>query len=506
VLPTLLIRGARVLDPLAPQPRPAVRDIAIAGDRIAAITEPGKLHASGIETIEAGGMLAIPGFVSAHYHSHDNLLKGCFERIPLEAWFLHAIPPNYSQRSRDEVRARVLLGALEALKSGITTVQDMATVHPFDEAEVDTILEAYDDVGIRCVFALQVGDAPGRRGVPFWDELIPKELHGEATSSVKGGEGARELITRLDAVRKRHAGRHPRVTWGLGPATPENCSEEFLELIAELSARDELPVFSHVYESKANAVIARTEYRHDGGSLVRHLGRVGLLGPRFTLAHGVWLRRDEIDQVAAAGAHVALNPLCNLKSKSGVAPIRAYLDAGVGVGLGTDNSSCSDAQNMFQAMKLFALLSAAGAPEGGSPGAGEALRAATLGSASAIGLGGQVGRLQAGYKADIVLLDLHEPAFMPLNDAVRQLVYSETGRAVRHVLVDGRPVLENGRATGIDEQSLYEEIERLVPALMQDLQALRVRNERLLPYVEEAHRRTLAVDVGLNRFAPGDPA
>lgn len=501
---TLLIRGARVLDPLDPQPRPPLRDIVIEGERIAALRPPGTTEAA--KVVDAGGMLAIPGLVSAHYHSHDTLFKGCFEGMPLEAWFLHAIPPNYPKRSREEVRARVLIGALEALKSGITTLQDMATVHPFDPAEVDTILQAYDDIGIRCVFALQVGDAPGSRGVPFWDELIPKELRSEASSSVKGGGSARELIARLEAERRRHAGRHPRVTWGLGPATPENCSEPFLELLGELSARENLPVFSHVYESKANAVIARREYAGDAGSLIRHLARVGLLSPRCTLAHGVWMRREEIEQVAAAGARVALNPLCNLKSQSGVAPIRAYRDAGVQVGLGTDNSSCTDAQSMFQAMKLYALLSAAGAPEGGGAGAEDALRAATLGSAAAIGLSGVVGRIEAGYKADIALLDLRDAAFTPLNHAPRQLVYSETGRSVRHVVVDGRQVLDGGRAVMIDEAALYDDIERLMPALLGDLDAVRVRNRRLMPYVEEAHRRTLAVDVDLNRFAPGDPA
>ena len=498
----MLIRGARVLDPASPQARPCVADILVEGDRIVSVGDAVRDCAG--PTIDARGMLAIPGFVSAHYHSHDTLLKGCFERMPLEAWFLHAIPPNYAQRSREEVRARVLIGALEALKSGITTLQDMATVHPFDPSEVDTILQAYDDIGIRCVLALQVGDAPGSRGVPFWDELIPASLRAEATSSVKGGADARELVELLESERRRHAGRHPRVSWGLGPATPENCSEEFLSLLAQLSARENLPVFTHVYESKATAVIARRSYAADGGSLIRHLARVGLLGPRLTLAHGVWLRRAEIEQVAAAGARVALNPLCNLKSKSGVAPIRAYLDAGVEVGLGTDNSSCSDAQNMFQAMKRFALLSAAGAPEGPSPGASEAFRAATLGSAAAVG-SSELGRIEAGRKADIVLLDLHEPGFAPLNDAVRQLVYSETGRAVRHVLVDGELVLENGRAARLDEAALYGELERLMPALRRDLAAIVRRNQKLLPYVEEAHRRTLALDVGLERFAPGDP-
>jgi 5-methylthioadenosine/S-adenosylhomocysteine deaminase len=498
-LSRLVVRGARVLDPLSPEPRPAVRDIALEGDRIAAVGN----DLEGDQVLDARNMLAIPGLVSSHYHSHDTLLKGCFAPMPLEGWFMHAVPPNYPKRSPDEIRARVLAGALEALKAGITTTQDMATVFPFDPAEVDTILRAYDEIGIRCVFALQLADAPGSRGVPFWDEVMPPELRSEATLSVKRAGDARELLARIEGEWERHRDRHARITWGLGPATPESCSDEFLEGLAELSARGNLPVFSHVYESKGNAVTARKAYAD--GSLIGHLARVGLLGPRFTAAHAVWLRRDEIDAMAEAGARVALNPVCNLKSKSGVAPIGAYLAAGVPVGLGTDNSSCSDAQSLFTAMKLFALLSAAGSRGEPHPGSEEAFRAATVGSASVIGLADEVGRIEPGRKADIALLDLADPAFLPLNDAMRQLVYSECGRAVRHVIVDGKIVLKDGRSTMVDEQALFAEIERLLPRLTEDLGAVRTKAARYLPYVEEAYRRTLAADVGLDRYPPGGP-
>jgi len=494
----LLIRGARVLDPSAPQARPAVRDIAIDGDRIAASAP------AGAQLLDGKNLLAIPGLVSAHYHSHDTLLKGCFPPMPLEAWFMHAVPANYPKRSREEIRARVLAGALEALKGGITTVQDMATVYPFDPAEVDTILAAYDEIGIRCVFALQLADAPGSRGVPFWDEVMPPELRAEAGLSVKRAGDARELLARIEGEWRRHDGRHPRVTWGLGPATPENCSDEFLAGLADLSARGNLPVFSHVYEAKGNALTARNAY--PAGSLIHHLKRLGVLGPRFTAAHAVWLRRDEIEAMAACGARVALNPVCNLKSKSGVAPIGAYLAAGVPVGLGTDNSSCSDAQSLFAGMKLFALLSAAGSRGEAHPGSEEAFRAATLGSAEVIGLGGHVGRIEPGRKADITLLDLRDPAFLPLNDATRQLVYSECSRAVRHVIVDGKLVLREGRCTTVDEAALFDEIESLLPRLQEDLAAVQRKAAKYLPYVEEAHRRAVAADVGLDRYLPGAPA
>src|SRR5260221_5535441 len=190
---------------------------------------------------------------------------------------------------------------------------------------------------MRCGFARQVGGVPGRRPLPFWDELIPPELRGSATVTVRRSGSARELIERIEGERRRHLGRHPRMTWALGPATAEICSEEYLGLLADLSRRENLRVFCHVYESKGNTAIARNHYGADGGSLIRHLARVGLLNERFTLAHGVWLRPDEIEQVARARPHVALNPSANLEKRNGVAPGRAYIEGGVKLAPGTDN-------------------------------------------------------------------------------------------------------------------------------------------------------------------------
>ena len=122
----------------------------------------------------------MPGFVNAHYHSHDVLLKGCFETIPLELWLLSALPPSYPKRSTAEIRARTLLGALECLRSGMTTVQDLCTIYPFDEEHLEAILQAYEDIGIRCVFALQFADMVGAKSVPFWEEVVPPEQRGFA--------------------------------------------------------------------------------------------------------------------------------------------------------------------------------------------------------------------------------------------------------------------------------------------------------------------------------------
>jgi guanine deaminase len=186
---------------------------------------------------------------------------------------------------------------------------------------------------------------------------------------------------------------------------------------------------------------------------------------------------------------------------NGLADVRAMLERRVNVGIGTDGANCSDNLNMYESMRLASMVSKTQGPDTDRwLTTGEVLTAATEGSARALGFGDKLGRIAPGYKADITLLSLRDPAFAPLNDAVRQLVYAEAGRSVRHVIVDGRLVLEEGRATTIDEDALYAEIERLMPTLLGDLAAIRSRNEQLLPYVEEAHRRTMALDFGLDRY------
>ncbi len=144
-------------------------------------------------------------------------------------------------------------------------------------------------------------------------------------------------------------------------------------------------------------LIARQTHKSDEGSLINYLKRVGLLTPRTSLAHSVWMTRAEIESIAEGGANVVLNPVGNLKTRSGIAPIRTYLRNGVNVALGCDNCSCSDSQNMFQTMKLFAGLAAVTQPEPGPPTAADAIRAATVGGARTAGLGGRVGALRPGH-------------------------------------------------------------------------------------------------------------
>src|SRR5439155_18830734 len=167
-----------------------------------------------------------------------------------------------------------------------------------------------------------------------------------------------------------------------------------------------------------------------GGAAIRFVEPSGILGSHVTIAHGVWAESDEIQLIGRSGTNVVLNMLSNLKLKSGVAPILDYRAWGVNLALGCDNCSCSDVQSLLQVMKLFCLLSAVSSPERTSVTAAEAFRAATVGGARTAGLEKTLGALRPGFKADLVLLDLADPAYMPFNSAVRQLVYADSGRSI----------------------------------------------------------------------------
>ncbi len=435
-----LIRGARVYRRGHDVHRPPVCDVIVEGSRIASVTAPdeiadrkGKILEAAtrrrpdFHVIDGTGKLLIPGLVNAHYHSYDVLAKGRFEDMPFDVWALHSQPAYWGKRSKAELRARTLLGAMEALRHGITTIQDMNSLVPQDEETLDIILGAYAELGIRVVFSIAVRDIAALDIEPF----LPAAMPAGVAAIVGGKPGdARADLAFVEAQIKRLDPLPARLHWGLSPSGPQRCTTPLLEGIAGLSARHRLPVFTHLYETRAQLAKGRSQYEKHGGSLVQYMADVGLLTERTTLAHCVYVTPAEIDKLAEAAASIVHNPIANLKLKNGVAPLTDFKRAGVNLALGCDNCSCSDCQNLFQSMKLFTLLAAGMDAEPTGILAEQALHAATAGGARAVGLFGQVGEIRPGMLADLTMIDLADLAYLPFNSAARQLVYSETGRGV----------------------------------------------------------------------------
>lgn len=495
---TTLIEGARLYDRALDVHRPPVRDVIVAGNRIESVSTPGELAdrkteiadaaaraRPGFAVIDGRGKLMIPGLVNAHYHSYDVLAKGRFEDMPFDVWALHSQPAYWGKRSKAELRARTLLGAMEAVRHGITTIQDMNSLVPQDEETLDTILAAYAELGVRVVFSIAVRDIAALDIEPF----LPKDMPADAVAIVTGkpGDAAADLAF-VEAQIKRLDPLPARLHWALSPSGPQRCSTALLEGIAGLSQRYELPVFTHVYETRAQLAKARSHYKDHGGSLIRYMAAVGLLTGRTTMAHSVYITQEEIETVARAGTGVVHNPLANLRLKNGVAPLLSLKRSGINLALGCDNCSCSDCQNLFQAMKMFTVLASGMDSEPGSVVAEEAIAAATTGGAKAVGLAGQIGEVRAGMLADLVLIDLDDFAYQPFNSAARQMVYSETGRGVHTVMVDGRVILSAGRLTTVDEAAFRRELADVMETVERDYQQLAARQKSAVPYLVEANR------------------
>lgn len=447
--------------------------------------------------IDASRRLVMPGLVNAHFHCYDRFLRGMWEGLPLEMWILCASPIFNPVLGERALRIRSQLCAAEMLLSGTTACVD--NMHPSGLANelIGHQLQGYLDAGLRVAAAPMIWNRPFTQTMPFIGTLLPpaerEALDGTPPTVNAIVDFHRRLVKDWDD-------REGRIHVLLAPAGPQRCTDELLRAFAAMSEAERRPLHSHILETKVQAVAARELY---GKTMVAHLRDLGALSPRLTAIHAVWLSRDDVAMLREAGSTVAHNPICNLKLLSGVAPVPRLLEAGVNVALGTDNPSANDSSKLWDSLKFAALLQSLDGP---APRAISAARTtlsmATVGGARSMGLADVLGVVEVGRRADLILLDLDTPGFVPLNDPVRQLVYCETGSSVRTVLVNGRVVVDEGKLTTIDLDALCEEGGQIARQAVADNRAAREQYARLQPYFEEMHRRAVAVDLGFNAFPP----
>jgi cytosine/adenosine deaminase-related metal-dependent hydrolase len=376
----------------------------------------------------------------------------------------------------------------------------MLSLWPLTEPQARIVRDAYREAGIRVVLGLQLADTGQLDTIPMLRDILPVELYGTASGPPAPADMPNPTAELDHILSGMPAAPDELVTWAVCPSSPERCSRELLEALSDVAERYASRLFSHVAISRVEAVAAQRLFAADGGSPVHYLHRLGMLGRKLTLAHGVWLDHADCALLAETGTRLVLNPMSNLKTRNGVAPFRSYLKSGVTLGLGCDNCSCSDAQNMFQAMKLSVLLAGIEGRTDDGPTAANALWVATVGGAHAVGLETSIGRIKPGYRADITFLDLADPTFRPLNDTPRQLVYGEGGRGVVSVMVDGRFVVRDRRVTTIDEGALAEELSDLMPAFRTDADAVISRALALDPYLARVEAMSWEHDVGMSRM------
>ena len=487
-----VITGGLVLTAGSSQATPA--DIVLKDDTIAAIAPPGQVTSEAAQRIDASNRLIIAGLVNAHTHGHGGLAKGAGDRWSLEL-LLNAGPSLNGGRTDDDRYLSTLLTAVEMLRKGCTACYDLAAMLPVPTVEgLHSISQAYADAGMRAVIAPMIADRSFYQAIPGLLDAFPPELRSIADAIQMGPGDATLSAIRAAAASWPHS--DDRIRLGIAPTIPLHCSDAFMCGCRDLAAEYGLPLQTHLAESSVQRAGAMRRY---GMTLTHHLDKLGVLGPRFSAAHAVWIDADEIELLARHGSGIAHNPGSNMRLGNGIADMRPALARGVTVGVGTDGSSSADNQNMFEAMRLAAFVSRVfDRPPDAWIGAVEALQLATEGSAAVLGMAGLIGKIAPGYKADLVFLDLDHVNLVPLNNAAQQLVNGEDGAAVRDVMVGGRFVLRDGTLTGIDWPRIVERARAAAARLTETNAATRASTERLASIVSR-------FCVGLGRCAHDVP-
>ncbi len=476
-VPNIAIRGARLIDFAAHQARPA--DILIAGDAIAEIGPPGLAAPEGVETIDAAEQLLMPGLVNAHTHGHGGLARGFGDRWTLEL-LLNAGPWISGNRAPEHKYLSAAIAALEMVAKGCTACYDLYFEFPAPTVEgMRAVAQAYLDVGMRVVLAPMIADRSLYQAIPGLLEALPEASRQQMERVALAPW--QETLAGCAEIFEAWPFDRERAKPALAPTIPLHCSDDFLIGCRDLAADLDLGFHTHLAESKAQAIAGMERY---GRTLTAHLDELGILGPDFAAAHAVWLDDDDIRRLADNGSRVAHNPGSNMRLGSGLAPAAAMLRAGVDVGIGTDAVSCSDNQNMFEAMRLASFASRLQSHdyEEWLP-TEKVLEMATAGSARLLGFGDGIGRIAVGAKADIVFLDAGHVNYLPLNDVTNQLVHTEEGSAVARVMVGGRMIYANGGYLTLDMGRIRAKVETAVDELRQRNTEARAFAEALEPLV-----------------------
>jgi cytosine/adenosine deaminase-related metal-dependent hydrolase len=502
----LVIRQAHVLALDAAGNEWPQADVVIDSGRIAALGPDAATQWSGAvaRTIDGRGLLAMPGLINAHFHSPGNLMKGCLPGYPLELFMLHEVPPlAASGDSQRLAYVRTMLGALEMLRRGITTVHDDAYHVPVATVEgIDAICQAYADAGIRATVAIDQPNVVEYAKYPFLAELL-SPIQRAAMDAAPRQDSGELLALYAHLIERWHGAASGRLAAAVSCSAPQRVTDDYFHGLSALSRRHDLPFNIHILETRLQRVLGDVKY---GKSLVRHVHDMGLLDERMMVIHAIWIDDVDIALLARAGCTVAHNPVCNLRLGSGVMPWRALREAGVPLCLGTDEMNTDDTVNLWAVAKTAALLATlSDADDRHWPGPAEFLQAATRGGARAIRRANDLGQLTLGAQADVILLDLDTHAFTPLNDLTRQLVQCEDGSSVRFTIVHGRVVFEDGRITDVDERALRAEARALMGGAREQMAAAGREAAALEPAYRAMLERAAQHPVAMSRRLDGAP-
>ncbi|MEK4006008.1 amidohydrolase [Paenibacillus sp. FSL H3-0333] len=414
-----LIKGATILT--MGNEEPYIGDILIDGDRIADIQS---IISTGADVIiHGGGMAAMPGLINAHQHSSMSLLRGFSDDLKLMDWLNQKMLPAEARMTPEDIYWGAKLAMAEMIKSGTTTFADMY-IH------MNEIAAAVEEAGMRASLT---------RGLTFLEN-----------------DGGRRMSEALDLVRHWSGAAEGRITTMLGPHSPYTVPPQPFRELIELAEQEDIPLHTHLAETKEEVIQIREKYNQTPTEYLYHLGLFEQA--HVLLAHSVHLNRRDIGYLKSMRGGVSHNPVSNLKLGCGIAPIKDMADQGITIGLGTDGAGSATTLDMFEEIRAATWLQKLDYEDPTKLPAMDALRMATAGSAELLRIAHEVGTLEIGKKADIILIDMRKPHLQPVHNLHSLLAYCANGADVDTTIVNGKVLMQGRQLLTIDEDELLDQV------------------------------------------------
>lgn len=413
-------------------------DVLIRDGRIAQIG--GEIDDTANEVIEAHGCAVLPGFVQTHIHLCQTLFRGAADDLALIDWLKKRVWPMEAAHTPESIRASAQLGIAELIKGGTTCALTMETVRHTEE-----VLRVVEESGFRA----NVGKCMMDKG-----DDVPAALQEETRASI---DESLRLIDKWNGV------ANGRVCCCFAPRFAISCTRELLNEVSTLAKQHGVTIHTHASENRNECEIVE---RETGERNIDYLNSLGIVGPHVVLAHCIHLDNTEMETLASTKTNVAHCPSSNLKLGSGIARVTEMLARGIPVSLGADGAACNNRLDMFTEMRSAALLQKALHGPEVLPAA-RALRMATIDGAQAMGLDKEIGSIEVGKRADMIVVDVSELHAAPTGDVVSALVYSAQASDVRTAIIDGKVVMGDRELLTLNERELLNTANREAEALFE---------------------------------------
>lgn len=396
------------------------------------------------KVIDASEKVILPGLINTHTHYFQNLYKGLGDDKILEDWLREVTMPLSIHLTEEDCYISALAGSLEAIKSGTTSTFDFMYAHPKPNL-FPQIVKAFGEIGIRAICG---------RGMVDIGEYVPSLLLEDMDIGLADAESS---------INKYNNQFNGRIKIWLAPSSPREASPELLKGCRELANKYKTGLSIHIEETKGFIEYAMNTF---GMRELEFLNNIGFLGPDTLAVHCVWLDDKYIELLKELDVKVSHNPVSNMITGAGVAPIPKMIQKGVTVGLGVDGAASNNNQNMFSLLKFTALLHKVNSMDPTIITAEKVIEMATIEGAKSLCLEDEIGSIEVGKKADIIIVDLLSPDIIPCHNLISSLVYSASSEDVKTVIIDGKIVMENREIKTINEKEVLEMTQKAANSLV----------------------------------------